>query len=392
MNKYKSNKNFIIILILNSLVLTALNMVHPITPKLINENDLPTFYFGLLFGCLSISTFIASPTFGSICEMHGKKLPMIIGVFGYMVGQIIFGFFPNSISVIIARLISGTFIAGYYVGSISYVSYITKSEDRLKRLAYLNASSSVGVALGSYLGGSLGINDYKITFIVQIIICILNIIFISIFLKDVSPKNKKTKFNIQIFNINDFKKVRKSNPLIFIILILVIITYIGVQSYTSTISYYVEDVLKLPTTVNGLILGSTGVFTIISNLLLIPILSKRFNSNSLYLISVLISGISIILSMIIPNETLGLIFILLFILVHTLIAPITQAMLLDISKNGHSMILGLQNGFKFIGSFIGAILSGVIFNIWFKLPFIISGIALISCFIILKYYNKIKLQ
>lgn len=392
MKNRAGNKNFIRILIINAFTLTALSMVHPITPKLINENNLPTFYFGLLFGCLSISTFIASPTFGSICEMYGKKLPMIIGIFGYMSGQVIFGFFPNEISVIIARLISGTFVAGYYVGSMSYISYITRPEDRLKRLAYLNASSSIGVALGSYLGGSLGVNDYRLTFIVQIIICILAMTFIALFLREVSPKKKYVKLNIKVFNIQDFKNVKKSNPLIFIILMLVMITYIGVQSYTSTISYYVEDVLKLPTTVNGLILGTTGIFTLISNLIFIPLLSKKLKPSSLYLLSVLISGVSIILAMVIPNNIIGLIFIFLFILVHTLIAPITQAMLLENSKYSHSMVLGLQNGFKAVGSFIGAILSGIIFNIWFKLPFIISGVALLTCFVILNYYKRKKLQ
>ncbi len=389
MNENKTRKHFIKILIINAFVLTALSMVHPITPKLINENNLPTFYFGLLFGCMSISTFIASPTFGSICEIYGKKLPMMIGVLGYAVGQIFFGFFPNAISVIFARILSGTFVAGYYVGSMSYVSNLTKSENKLKNLAYLNASSSIGVAFGSYLGGRLGVNDYKLTFIVQIIICILSIISIFLFVNDISLKKKETKINIKVFSVKDFKEIKKSNNLIFIVLMLVMITYIGIQSYTSTISYYVEDVLKLPTTINGLILGATGVFTLISNLLFIPILNKFLTPRKLYLSSVLISCISILISMMVNISSLSLIFILVFMLTHTLIPPITQAMLLEYSRSYESRALGLQNGFKSIGSFLGAVLSGVIFSIWFKLPFIISGISLILCFIILiRYKNK----
>ena len=69
-------------------------------------------------------------------------------------------------------------------------------------------------------------------------------------------------------------------------------------------------------------------------------------------------------------------------------------MVIEKSKNNQIEILGLQNGFKAIGSFFGAILSGLIFDIWFKLPFIICGTSLIVCFIIIliseknKSYNK----
>lgn len=385
--KNSNDKNFYKMILINIIVLISLSMVHPVTPKLIHSVSLPTFYFGLLYGCLNISMFLASPTFGSICDLYGKKIPMVIGVLGYTIGQIIFGFFPNKFSVLIARIISGTFVSGYYVSSISYVSSITSVDQKLKRFAYLNASGSLGIAIGSFLGGYFGTNDYRLTFVVQLFFCTLSMLSILFLFKDNSIRNKKAKFSVKVFSFKDFKKVSKSNKFVFIVLILFILTFLGVQSYTSTISYYVEDILKLPTTVNGLILGSTGVFTIITNLLIIPFANKRFSSKTLYLFSTIVSGSSIIISMISGNEILSTIFLLIFIITHTLIAPIMQAMIIENSKNNQGKILGLQNGFKAIGSFIGSILSGVIFDVWFKLPFLISGISFIICFMILILYQ-----
>ena len=390
MNHFKyNNKNFITIILINILVLTSLSMVHPVTPKLINSVGLPTFYFGLLYGCLNISTFVASPTFGSICDLYGKKFPMMLGMLGYTIGQVIFGFFPNHVTVLIARIISGIFISGYYVSSISYVSYITPNSQKLKRFAYLNASGSLGIAIGSFLGGYLGTNDYRVTFIVQIILSLISLLCIAIFFKDISIKNKEAKFTIKIFSIKDFKKVSKTNKFIFLILSLMILTFLGIQSYTSTISYYVEDILKLPTTVNGLILGSTGMFTLITNLFIIPIANKKLSSKTLYLSSTLISGLSIVISMTSTNKIILTTFLLIFIIAHTLIAPIMQSMIIENSKNNQGELLGLQNGFKAIGSFLGAISSGIIFDLWFKLPFLISGFSLILCFIILVLYENL---
>ena len=168
-----------------------------------------------------------------------------------------------------------------------------------------------------------------------------------------------------------------------------ILTFLGIQSYTSTISYYVEDILKLPTTVNGLILGSTGMFTLITNLFIIPIANKKLSSKTLYLSSTLISGLSIVISMTSTNKIILTTFLLIFIISHTLIAPILQSMIIENSKNNQGELLGLHNGFKAIGSFLGAISSGIIFDLWFKLPFLISGFSLILCFIILISYEKL---
>lgn len=378
-----NNKNFIKILLLNVLALTALSMVHPVTPKLINSVGLPTFYFGLLYGFLNISTFIGSPTFGSICDLYGRKFPMIIGILGYIVGQIIFGFFPNRFTVLVARFISGVFISGYYVATLSYTSSISSDSIKLKRFAYLNASGSLGIAIGSFLGGYLGTWDYKLTFIVQIILCLISILCIVIFFKDDFKRNKNAKFNIKFFNFNDFKTIGNTDKFIYLILLLYVITFLGVQSYTSSISYYVEDVLALPTTVNGIILGSTGIFTLITNLLIIPSLSKKFSSKNLYLFSILISGICILGAMFLNNKLISTILLISFIISHTLIVPIMQSMIIERSKNNQGKLIGLQNGFKAIGSFLGAILSGLIFDLWFKLPFIVSGVSLLLCFIIL---------
>lgn len=367
-------------------------MAHPVTPKLINENYLPTFYFGLLNGCFNLSTFITAPTFGVICDMYGKKFPMLLSLTGYTIGQIIFGFFPNIVNVIVARIIAGVFIAGYFVSSMSYVSSITPNDLKLKRFSYFNASNSLGVTIGSLVGGNLGVNSYKVTFFVQILICIFSIILIAIFFKDNTPKNKNSRFKLKILNFKHFKEIKKSNKFVYLILLIMILTFLAIQGYSSTISYYVEDILNLPTNINGIILGSTGMFTLITNLIIIPLIGKKFSSKSIYMFSVLLSGSSIILSMLVTNQYITVIALLTFIVTQTLITPTIQTLLIENSNQNHGELLGLQNGFKAIGSFLGAILSGLLFNIWFKLPFIIVGLSLILSFIILKLFKEKRLH
>ncbi|BAK80848.1 putative transporter, major facilitator family [Candidatus Arthromitus sp. SFB-rat-Yit] len=275
---------------------------------------------------------------------------------------------------------------------MSYVSSITPNDLKLKRFSYFNASNSLGMIIGSLIGGNLGVTNYRLTFIVQIIICVFSIILIIIFFKDNTIKNNDLKFKFKILNFKYLKEIKKSNKFTYLILIIMILTFLSIQGYLSTISYYVEDVLNLPTSINGLILGSTGAFTIITNLLIIPIIVKKFNSKSIYMFAILLCGSSIIISMLTKNQYITSIFLLIFIATQTLITPTIQSVLLENSNQNHSELLGLQNGFKAIGSFLGSILSGLLFNVWFKLPFILVGISLILSFIILKSFKEKRLR
>ncbi len=90
------------------------------------------FIFGLLQGCLNISTFISAPTFGIICNIYGKNNNADFTHRLYYRTNYIW-IFPNNVSVIIARIISGIFIAGYFVSSMAYVSSITPVKLKLKR-------------------------------------------------------------------------------------------------------------------------------------------------------------------------------------------------------------------------------------------------------------------
>lgn len=171
-----------------------------------------------------------------------------------------------------------------------------------------------------------------------------------------------------------------------------ILTFLAIQGYASTISYYVEDILNLPTSINGVILGSSGMFTLITNLIIIPIVGKKFNSKSLYMFSILLSGSSILIAMSVTNQYITVIALLIFIITHTLITPTIQTLLLENSTQNQGEILGIQNGFKAIGSFLGSILSGLLFNVWFKLPFIVIGLSLILSFIILKSFKEKSLH
>lgn len=87
--------------------MATFNMAHPATPNLINTLGLPTYMFGVFYSTMAISNFVMSPIWGSISDIRGRKNIMVMGVVGYGISQLGFGFIPNQFLILIFRIMAG---------------------------------------------------------------------------------------------------------------------------------------------------------------------------------------------------------------------------------------------------------------------------------------------
>ena len=64
---------------------------------------------------------------------------------------------------------------------------------------------------------------------------------------------------------------------------------IATTTYNSTINYYIESVLNMPTTVNGIVMVTAGVVALIMNLCINPYLSKKYNEKYTLIVACMIT-------------------------------------------------------------------------------------------------------
>ena len=101
------NKRIIKILFLNFLTMATFNIAHPVTPTLINSLGLPTYTFGVFYSSMAIAQFIMSPIWGSISDAQGRKKILIVGMIGYGISQLGFGFSSNEVIILLFRILAG---------------------------------------------------------------------------------------------------------------------------------------------------------------------------------------------------------------------------------------------------------------------------------------------
>lgn len=139
---------------------------------------------------------------GSISDQHGRKLPMIIVLVGFLLYALVYIFlaidstWPVEVlyAATLAVDITGTW-AVFNMAVYSYITDVTPRKTRVKRMSLLDAVWYSGGPIGTWMGGWLYQKyDYIAVFTVSAVLWFICILYVIIFVKesvvtgDSSPK------------------------------------------------------------------------------------------------------------------------------------------------------------------------------------------------------------
>ena len=369
---------FIIFLTLFSSL--TFNMAHPVTPMFINKLGLPTFMFGLFFATMSIGNFIGSPLFGSLSDKKGRLKFLILGAVGYGISQLGFGFNKNPFIILIFRFTGGFFVVSYLTTSMAYLTDVTTKENRTKYITYYAAANTIGGALGSLLGGVIGNNNFKIAFFSQFILCLILGALVFFLLEEPHREKSLNSKTIKYEKISYSKFLNKNLLIMFIV---VIAFYFAATSYNSSINYYIEDVLNLSPTFIGGFLAFTGILGFTVNLIFTPLMAKYFKEINIFKVITICLSIALGLMVLSNNVILFLSCAVIFSSFASIHIPLQQSIITKLSNGNYGSLMGIFNSSKAVGQVTGSLLSGFIFDLGNKLPFLLSSVIICIAFIIL---------
>ena len=285
--------------------------------------------------------------------------------------------------------IGGAFVVSFLTVILAYIADITDKEKRLKGMMYYGAASTMGSALGSLLGGIIGNNNYKISFLAQFILSIVVSLLIFCLLEETLDKEKLdlAKSNKDIKEKKNFSNILDKK--ILFIMSQVVIFYFASTSYNSTINYYIEDVLNLPSTINGLFLASAGLVAFLTNLLLTSVVGRKIGEVRGLKIMTLLLSVFMAIASISTSNIMFFTFIIAFVSSASIYVPLQQNIISKLSVHNHGKVAGIQNSSKAIGMIIGSLYSGFIFGVGNKLPFLTVSIVTMVSFVILQFRSSI---
>lgn len=380
MNKKQLNQ----LLVINLLTMTTFNMAHPVTPKLINELQFPSYMFGVFFALMAVANYVMSPIWGSLSDQKGRKRFLMIGVVGYGLSQIGFGLSTTIFPILVFRLLGGTFSICYITCALAYLTDLTEPQNRIRYLSYHTATLSLGTSIGGLLGGYLGQTHYEYAFLAQGVFCVLLLGILALFLREEKLTQRGGKLNIYLEHLKPKKSVLNLKSSIGIMILVMTFITIATTAYNSTINYYVESVLNMPSTVNGFVMALAGVIALIMNIGVGPYLGKKCDEYKSIKWTTFLSGICLILASIVTAPVLSFIFIIGFIASSALVIPTQQSIVSKLAKENYGEVMGVQGSAKAMGMVIGSLGSGFIFSLGSKLPFFCAGFMALLAYMVLK--------
>lgn len=376
------------ILFINFITMATFNMAHPVTPSLINALMMPSYMFGVLYSTMAISHYVMSPIWGSMSDQKGRKLFLVLGVVGYGISQLGFGFSGYTPLILLFRITGGAMSVAFITSCIAYVSDVSTKEERTKYMSYHAASTAIASSCGALMGGYFGTFGYKVAFFMQFVLCLI-VASIIYFVVDETIEKKSNKLVIYTQHLKKSNKSRKLNKTVLTMMIVMTLVTIAGTSYNSTINYYIESVLNMPTTVNGMVMAIAGIIALISNLFINPYLSKKYNEKHTLIGVSLVAGSGILIAAMFNNIVVAFAFLMIFVCGSALVTPIQQSIVSKLAKDNYGEVLGVQGSYKAIGMIIGSLTSGFIFSVGNRLPFILSGIC---CILIVLVVRNISLD
>lgn len=369
----------------------CVNTLHPVTTTYVNSLNLPDYYFGFFFSLMSLGQVLGSLFFGFLSDKIGRKRLIIIGIVGYCLSQLGFGFINKyPVLILLFRILAGFFASAPITLFVSLCLDYSEEGKKVKMLSILSSCSILGASFGYEIGGSLyNYLSFSIQqiFITQITIGLVTSLIFGLTMKDIkiTPNNLKIEEKESNLHIKSFKPI-----LIYFLFGLLILT-IGQILINKYLDTYLIHVGYQPA-ILGHYVFITGLFGALSNILIIPFIKKIKDKKlaTCLLLFIFSSSALTFTTFIVKANIIYLLFSthLIYIILKSLIAPLEQNEIATYTNSkSKGSIMGLRQAILSIGNVVGPLIGSVVYTKGSPLIFFVgASIILFSFFIFFSYY------
>lgn len=346
------------------------------------EYGLSTSQLGLLNSIFFFAyTFVQIPS-GILGDKIGRKLVLVPGLIIFAMGEFFTGITYTFWALLLSRFITGFGEGTYYSPQYAISSEIVPSKYRSVSSAFINAGTSVGMAVGligsTFLCSTLGFSWRVPVFITSAVILLLALVFHKVIKND--SKLGKTTEKKSTITMESAKELLKNKKFI-VASIVNFASCFGFYLMLSWLPYYLATERGLGGTSNGVI-SSIIAFSSLPGALLLSRLSDKIGSRKKLAI-VLIPLAAIALSMMVliqDNTTLIISLVVYGIVGKVTLDPIMIAFVADTtSKESYSTTFGIFNFFGMLSSVLAPTIAGVVADVTgtMKSVFFLSSILLV---------------
>lgn len=273
--------------VLNGLGMT---IVLPLFPFLIGKyvpDERVAVILSALFSVFALCQFLAAPIFGALSDRYGRKPILIISLLGSVVGYAFLGVGGALWVLFLGRIVDGL-TAGNQSALFAYIADITEPHERGQWYGYLGGAIGIGFMTGPAIGGLLGSTSTTLPFFVTAGITLLSAVLAAILLPEsLAPEKRATHLSLQSLNTFSHFQAIFSLKEARALLILGAFFYVGLNIWQFNAIIFLKDVFSWGPSLIGGIFMLVGVCDILSRVVLLPFLLKKWSERTVGLVGLL---------------------------------------------------------------------------------------------------------
>ncbi|MFV0381125.1 MAG: MFS transporter [Breznakia sp.] len=395
MNRHQTTHMRIFLLFMG-IEMIAANIAHPITPTLMKNLHMPDYMFGLAYAGMAFTNFLFSPFWAKMVSNLGSRITLLVCCMGYGFGQFLFMISSTTSMILVARLVSGSFVAGILVSFLTYTIHFVSQEERGKYLAYNATVSSVASAFGYVIGGFVGVVSIHLTFFVQVVLLISSAWIFFFYLKDDRMQERKKVHILKEANpLKAFMDAKNFMNVSFMLLFAVVFfTSFATTTYDQSFNYFIKDIFNFSSAYNGVLKAIVGLVSFVANTTLCLWLMRNTDVHK-SLMAIFIGASLCLFGMYLALDRMPFMIInLIFFAFNAMYVPLIQSACAKApEEKDKNQIMGFYNSMKGLGMIAGGIFAGVVYGLGARLPFLFSGIFfVIACMLMFLLYRYTKVE
>lgn len=367
------------------LTFTGIGLVVPILPTYMNELHIGGSVVGMLVAAFSLTQLIVSPLAGRLSDRMGRKRIIVLGLVVFSLSEVVFGVAELPWMLFVARMLGGIGAAMIMPAVMAYVADTTSMDERAKGMGMINAAITTGFIIGPGIGGYLAEFGIRVPFFAAAIAAAFVAIITFILLPEsrvaaaVHDEAAAQQKNESLIS----QLVRSYREPYFVGLVIVFVMSFGLANYETVFGLFVDHKFAFTPKDIAFVLTFGSIAGAVVQLTAFSWILNRFGENRVISISLLASGVFILLTLFVHGYFLIMAVTFIVFLAMDILRPAVGTQLSKMAgETQQGFVMGMNSAYTSLGNIAGPIVAGVLFDLDINFPYAAAALVLVLCFLL----------
>lgn len=367
----------------------AFGLIIPILPAFMDKFNTNGQMMGLLVATYGIIQLFLSPVAGRFADRYGRKRIIVMGLICLTLSQLFFAFSVHFWVLFLGRFLTGIAVSLLIPGAMACIIDITTEEERTKGLSFLNASISFGFVIGPGIGGFLTAYGLSVPFYFAAVLSFVAFL-LSFFLLPESLEKKTQMAKAETVSTKSMiQQLLRSVQVPYVVPLLLVFLYsVSLYIFEAIFGLFVDKQFGYTAKDIAMVITISALVSVIVQLTLTNKFVSLFGESKVMNGTMIAGGISFLFLLFTTRFWSILLLTCLLYTATSILRPVINTVLSKLAVNEQGFIAGMNNAYVSLGSVVGPILGGILFDINTYFPYIVGVLAFLSGTVLLTWKHR----